>query len=155
MRDADAHGRELDRLVAPREFVRAAAADLLRRVGGRRLHLLAFERAQGPDERITRWRASGSTRLLARDVERVRRDAEQHRRFVVLIRRGEKSHEARRAPAGERQHARGERVERPGVADPLFAENPPRRRNDIVRRQAFGFVDDEDAVHQRAVGSGQ
>src|SRR6185503_11515129 len=67
-RDADRHRRELDGFVPPREVVRAAAADLLRGIGGRHLHLLAVEGAQRGRERLARRRAARPARFLARDV---------------------------------------------------------------------------------------
>ena len=151
-RHADRRRGQFDRLVAPRELIRAASADLLRRIGRRHLHLPAFERPQDRDERVARWRTARAAGLLAGDVQRVGGHAEEDRRLVVLVRCGEKSHEPCRAAACERQHAGRERIERARVADPLLAENPARVGHDVVRRQAFGLVDDEDAIHQPAAG---
>ena len=63
---------------------------------------------------------------------------------------GEKANQARRPPACQGQYARGERVESPGVSDAAFSNRPAGDGDDVVRRHAAWFIDDENAIHQIA-----
>ena len=94
-----------------------------------------------------RRRSSRAAGFFAGDIERVGGHTEEKRRLVLLVRRREEPHESCRAAAGERQHARGQRIERARMADPLFAKQPARRDNNVMRCQAFRLVDDDDTVH--------
>ena len=67
--------------------------------------------------------------------------------FVVLVRCDEEPDQSRGPAARQRQHAGGQRIERSGVADASLVQGPPRNGDDVVRRQALGLVDDENAVH--------
>jgi hypothetical protein len=57
--------------------------------------------------------------------------------------------EARGASDEQQQEAGREGIERARVADAFLAERPARDRDDVVRRNAGGLVDEEQAVSAR------
>ena len=82
-------------------------------------------------------------RDLALVVERARLSAEHDLADVRLA--GRVPQQPRHPPEPDQQHARGARVERARVPDPLLAEDAPAAGDDVVRRPPRRLVDDDEA----------
>ena len=93
-------------------------------------------------------------RGLAFGVAGRRRDAEAHRRDVVLARVEQHLRELGRLAEAERQQSRRQRIERPRVAGLLGGVEPLRALQRRVRRKAGGLVEQQHAVDPPARGPG-
>ena len=144
--DRDLARGELDGLARARELVRAPSRDLDRAVVGRDLADRAGEGGQACDHGVAGDRRAVNRRPLAVDVVRRRPLAEADRRPVALRRPEVILDEPRRAPQEHGQDARGERVERPAVADPARRRQAPDEADHVVRGRPRGLGDDQDAV---------
>ena len=135
------HRLDLDVLAQPRQHIRRRAADLLGREGRRYLPVGAGELAQRAHAALLGDRGRGGpaerpARRLVRPPALPRRRwlsrAEPHRGDVFLLVGWEELRQPRRPADHQRQHAGGERVERPGVADSGNADGAPDPRDDVV-----------------------
>ena len=64
--------------------------------------------------------------------------------FCVLV---EKLRESRRATDEDDHQSRRERIERSRVTDSLRTESTTNPRNDIMRCDPRGFIDDQNSIH--------
>jgi hypothetical protein len=53
------------------------------------------------------------------------------------------------ATYGEQKETRGDRIERPTMANLLCSKLSSRQRDNVVRRHPFGFIYEKDAVRRR------
>jgi hypothetical protein len=141
------HRRRRHRLAATREPMGAHAADFLGGVGRRRLRDLAAKCAQRGLDILARDRHRDRfARRLSEAIVGIRRHAQPHLGLIALRIAGQEPREPRRLAEHERQHAGRHRIERAGVTDARYAQQPPHAGNDVVRGRTFGLVDDEEAV---------
>src|SRR5207245_7192282 len=75
------------------------------------------------------------------------REAKTDRAFVHFLGCGVKLRQASEIPNDQWQYAGGERVERPEMADGTLSQNAAHAINHVVRGQASGFIDNQDAIH--------
>jgi hypothetical protein len=150
--DVDTHGLQFDGDGGPGELVGAAPGHFLGRNRRRRLQELAAEPFEcgfelGGIEQNFALRAGGLTRA----VIRVGGPAEAHETFVDLVAAGVKLGQPRGASDDQRQHARGDGVQRPQVPDFLCFRDAPDLVDDVVGGPALGFIDYDRSVQASIV----
>ena len=82
------------------------------------------------------------------------RDAEHDLADVALFQVSGETQQPRRPTEPQDEHAGGGGIERASVTDAAFAKKVARLRDDVVRRPAGRFVDDDDAVQERVLDQG-
>jgi hypothetical protein len=93
-------------------------------------------------------RRAGNRQYIAFDIVRFAAVAEQKTCSVLFRHSLDVLDEPGCLANANYQHARGERIERTGMADARLVQAPPRDSDDVVRGKTPWLVDDEDAVHQ-------
>src|SRR5579859_4475011 len=145
--DGDRAGLELGRGPGPGQLVGALAVDLDRADRGRDLLDLAGQVCDGLADRF--WCEAGGRRdcgELAFGVVGIARLAEPDRGVVLLLGQGQVAEQAGGLLDPDHQDAGRHRVQGARVTHPPGAGQPADPRHHVVRGQAAGLVDDDQAV---------
>ena len=147
--DRDRPRRQRDRLPGAGGAVRGATAELPRAERRRPLVEGADEARQGAGNgRVRRHRpADDADRSLA--VIGLGGLSQPDHRVVALAAAGELLAEAGGGPDEDRQHARGQRIERAGVTDPPRAGEAPHEPDHVVAGGPDRLVEVNDPEHRR------
>src|ERR1043165_9524213 len=155
--DCDFDRLPLDSNSAPRQLIKLAPFNLLRRIHRRRLLYLSSQTlkrsfklalAESRDKSLPDILRGGRLNPLAGQVARVGRVAETNHGFVFFLSIAQKLRQPRRAPDQTDQHAGRKRAERARVSDAFDFQDATHARDDIVRGQTSGLVYDKDAIHE-------
>ena len=138
------HRRQVYRLVLPRQLVSAHPSHQLGGVRRRHLHQPPGKFAKVTfQDRCFGSRRHGLRSGLPRGIVGVRGETKMDGALISLAGFQVKLRESRRLAHGDRQHARGERVERSEVSHLPLMQNLTDARHNIMRGNARRLVDNQ------------
>ena len=152
--NADPLGRDFNLEPLPGQSVGAPPPDLLGRVWGRSLHLLADHGLDHGPEAVRR--ETGLSELgggLTQAIVGIGGEAQSDGSLVDLPAAHEESRQSGGATDCQGQYTGGHGVESPQVADFLDLQLAADELNDLMRGHAFRFVDDQEA-RERSIHGG-
>ena len=146
--------RKIRRLAVAREIIGALAIDLDRRKGRRRCRIVPVKRGSGARIAARPGRAP-MARDLAVGIVGVGFRAPEHGEAIGLLAVLHERHGLGRLAESDRQNARGQRVERAGVAGLLGVEQALQLRDGMGRGHADRFVEHDPAIDLGAWSGGR